>query len=319
MDKLTSSILKIFQQNYRQYSPSYNEIKKIIDDDPPRDIKNRKSILRIINNVDEYYKSKAKQQEDAEKEEAELNAYNSSIHNTEAKDLKMDYLPSNRVLDNNINPIALPPLPKQFGFTPPSSPKELMETTTDYWEHLIVIDSKDRDFDRFTSPNNYVIDFSPGSYVASTERKGYIKRGFHNIVSVELVSCFFLDTSSDVLASDNSAPPPYVILEIPELQSNLHGTNETINNGLDMLTTYVSQGNYKYFNLPFDGGTESRVKTFEPRISLNRITIRFKLPDGTYYSFGDNDATTSTVNQIVLRIRQLRHMTTTSFLHKENS
>ena len=91
-----------------------------------------------------------------------------------------------------------------------------MDTTTEYWEHIIVIDSKDRDKNRFDLPNNFVIDFSPDAYTSANERKGYIRRGFHNVVSVEVISCCFLDTSGEGDSSDTSNPP-LCNFEIPNI------------------------------------------------------------------------------------------------------
>ena len=50
-----------------------------------------------------------------------------------------------------------------------------------------------------------------------------------------------------------------------------------------------------YFKEYSRNGAERFIKKFHPRISLNRLTIRFRKPDGTLYDFG-NEITTSNAN-----------------------
>lgn len=325
IEKLANHVLEVFQKNYIQYSPNYQEIYSLIEQDPPATL-NQNSVLRIIRTVRQFYEAKLDKEMPLKRDVTpqfnqndEIKPSNVTIHPVlEMKD-NNNLVPSNRVLDGNTNPIALPP-PINGGFHPPTKPVELMDTTTECWEHIIVIDSKDRDLNRFNEPNNFVIDFSPASYTSDNERKGYIKRGFHNVISVEVLSCCFLDTSSELDSSDTTNPPPYVILEIPELSNNIHGTNDELSKGFDILTTYSTQGNYKYYNLPTNWGPTSFVKQYEPRISINKLTIRYKLPDGSYYNFGDtNNSNILTVNKLVLKIKQMKHRISTTFLHKENS
>jgi hypothetical protein len=330
LHNLTETVLNVFQEYNIQYTPQYNEIYQIIQKDPPVNW-NPDSILRIIKTVRQYYENKQEKLMPYKIEplsqfdqQDEIKPSNVSIH--PVLDLKLNkmegmgnIIPSNRVLDNNINPIVLPP-PQDGGFTPPHKPEELMDTSLEYWEHILIIDSKDRDLERFVTPNNFTIDLSPDAYTSTTERKGYIKRGFHNVVSAEVIGCMFLDTSSEGDSSDTTSPPAYVILEIPELSSNVHGTNDELSNAFDILTTYSAQGNYKYYKLPNNLGPMSIVKKYEPRITLAKLTIRYKLPDGSYYNFGsDNNGNATTVNKVIIKIKQLKHRITTTFLHKENS
>lgn len=320
---LTETVYDVFSKNYIQYTPTYPEIYKIIESDPPATI-NSDTVLRVITTVKRYYENKLENQIPQVEildpyENEKIKPSNSNIIQKELKLEKSDLSPSNRYLDNNRNPVALPP-PIEGGFTVPGKAEEIMDTNTDLFHSYIVIDSKDRDTERFSAPNNFTIDLSPDAYTSTTERKGYIKRGFHNIVSIELISCIFLDTSAEPDSSDTSSPPPYIVLEIPELSRNLYGTNDTLSTGFDILSTYLLQGDYKHFNIPLNSGPQSIVHKYEHRINLNKLTVKYKLPNGDLYDFGDNNnANTNTVNQIVFKITQLKHHMTTSFLHKENS
>jgi len=80
------------------------------------------------------------------------------------------------------------------------------------------------------------------------------------------------------------------------------------------------QGDYKHYNLPLNFAPVSLIKKFEPRISIHKLTIQFKLPNGNYYAFGENNNdNVNTVNKIILKVKQLKHSISTTFLHKENS
>jgi hypothetical protein len=321
--KLTETVYDLFNVHYIQYSPSYQEIYKIIEKDPPGNI-NSNTVLRVITTVKRYYEEKMEKQTPKIEpvdhfEYEEIKPSNDNIIVNELKLEKSDLSPSNRYLDNNRNPIALPP-PVNGGFQVPSKAEEIMDTSTNLWHSYVVIDSKDRDTERFETPNNFTIDLSPDSYTSGNERKGYIKRGFHNIVSIELISCIFMDTSGEVDSSDATNPPAYVILDMPELSRSLYGTNDDISTGFDILTTYTTQGNYKYFDSPVGGGLHSIVHKYDHRINLNKLTVKFKLPNGDLYDFGaGNNSNTNTVNKIILKITQMKHQISTSFLHKENS
>jgi hypothetical protein len=324
IQKLTETVYEMFNKHYIQFSPSYSEIYNIIETDPPVNL-NSETVLRVITTVKRYYEDKIESQTPKieslnDFEYGEIKPANSNVVTNNLKLDKTDIGPSNRYLDNNQNPIALPP--PEDGFEVPSKPKDIMDTSIEKVVSYVVIDSKDRDLERFPSPNNYTIDLSPGGYTSDNERKGYIRRGFHNIFSIELISCTILDTSAEVDSSDTTNPPPYVILEIPELSRNrnMYGTNDTLSDGFDILTTYFSQGGYKYFKIPLNGGLQSIIHKYDNGINLNKLTLQFKLPNGDLYNFGETyDSATYTVNNIILKITHKEHQISTTFLHKENS
>lgn len=320
---LTGVVLDIFSKNYVNFSPTYQEIYKIIEKDPPH-YYNEDSVLRIVTTVRRYYENKMEKEmpkiEPLNQFSSNDNVIpsNTNVINDELTLDKTSIRPSNRLLDGNLNPIALPP--PLDGFEVPYKPKELMSTNIDSWVSYLVIDSKDRDMDIYTTPNDFTIDLTPNAYQTNNERKGYIRRNFHNVMSVEVISCMFLDTSAEPDSSDNTNPPSYVILEIPELSRNMYGTNDTLNNGFDIFTTYNTQGGYKYYKLPLNYGLSSLIHKYESGIALNKLTFRYKLPNGDLYNFGANNNTnTNTINNILLKITHKKHVISTTFLHKENS
>jgi hypothetical protein len=178
----------------------------------------------------------------------------------------------------------------------------------------LIIDSKDRDFDMSPYPNSYTIKFSPPNFNNSDIKPGYIDRTFHNVESIELVKCGLLNTADQGDASDNSSPPAYISLEIDEFKTQHHSTNQGLRQTITILDTHTSQNNYKYFNLLY--GDLCAVVKFNPRITLDKLTIRFKLPNGELYNFGEaNKNSTTTVNFLVLKVTYLEKNLQTDFFN----
>jgi hypothetical protein len=176
----------------------------------------------------------------------------------------------------------------------------------------LVIDSKDRDFNMSPYPNAYTIKFSPPTFSNTDSRSGFIDRTFHNVESIELVKCGFMNTSDLEDASDNTNSPAYISVEIDELQTQHYSTNSALNQTITILDSYTLQNNYKHFNLFYnDVGS---VVTFNPRITLDKLTIKFKLPNGELYNFGEaNKNSRATVNFLVFKITYIEKNLQTDF------
>ena len=198
-----------------------------------------------------------------------------------------------------------------------------MKTEERPFVYNIVIDSKDRDRVKYPNPASFVIDFSPpesqgGS--AGDINKGYISTAFGNIISCELLDITLLDTSVECDSSDSAGAGnvyPYIILDLPELGTNYYGTNDELSRAFTTLTTYETVNGYKHYNINAINSNQTVTKVYNPRINLNRLTIRLKLPDGTLYSFGaGNNASTATVVKVSFRITTLQKNLATSFINK---
>lgn len=145
---------------------------------------------------------------------------------------------------------------------------------------LISINSKDRDKKIWKCPNEYSISFAP----QSGQKLGYINRAFDNVVSVQLVSAIFPKNCKN---GDNLEDYPYIILEIDELGSNYNGTDDFTSKAFAQLTFDLDLGKYK--KLVTRNDIEYK-KNFNPRVSLNKFTLRIKTPDGKLYNFGNKDS-----------------------------
>lgn len=200
--------------------------------------------------------------------------------------------------------------------------KDLLNPEERPFIYNIVIDSKDRDFTKYMSASNFVIDFSPpmSQNGVGNINTGYISTAFGNIISCELLDIILLDTSAECDASDSigsGTAPPYIILEIPELGTNYYGTNDNLSRCFATLTSYHLQDGYKHYNINGENSNHTIIKVYNPRINLNRMTIRLKMPDGTLYSFGaDGNTSTKTVFKLSFRITTLQKNLSTGFINK---
>lgn len=186
------------------------------------------------------------------------------------------------------------------------------------FDYNIVIDSKDRDYTKYASPNGFVIDFSPPSGSSSEINTGYVNRAFGNIIRCELINVIILDTSEEEDSTDTTGSKiPYLLLDIEELGNNFEGTNDVINKSFAMLTNYTLSSGYKHYLLNSVHSDLTTKKVYNPRINLNRMTVKLKKPDGSLYNFGSvNDENTDTVIKLSFRITTLQKNLGTKFINK---
>jgi hypothetical protein len=201
--------------------------------------------------------------------------------------------------------------------------KDLLHPEERPFIYNIIIDSKDRDTVKYPNPASFVIDFSPPESQGGTSgdiNRGYISIAFGNIISCELLDIILLDTSTENDSSDSTTAGntiPYIILDIQELGTNYYGTNDELSRCFATLTSYELLNGYKHYNINAINSNHTIAKVYNPRINLNRMTIKLKLPDGTPYSFGSaNNTNTDTVIKISFRITTLQKNLSTGFINK---
>jgi hypothetical protein len=194
--------------------------------------------------------------------------------------------------------------------------KDLLKEDTSEWTYYLVIDSKDRDINIYKSPNEYTIRFSPPSFNSKDARTGFVDRIMHNVKSIELIKCGFLDTSElDDSSDSGNNNPAYIMLEVEEFGTNHNGTNQYLNKSLAILDTFEKQDNYKYYKVMYDD--KPMINKFNPRVTIDKMTIRFRLPDGSLYNFGStNNTNTSTVNYVVFKITVVQRFLETQYLNQ---
>ncbi len=180
----------------------------------------------------------------------------------------------------------------------------------------ICIDSKDRDFNLNNSPNQLSFKFLSPNFTNDDVRGGFINRRFQNVISIELVRVIIKNTNSLDDASDNISVPPYLILEIDEIDKSLSGSNDYLNKASFILDFYETIGGYRYY---IRNSLGTFTHTFESKINLNKLTISLRLPNGDLYSFGsDNDTSTDTLFYLTFKITRLRKNLISSHLENSN-
>lgn len=200
--------------------------------------------------------------------------------------------------------------------------KNFMEEERNEFEHRIIIDSKDRDFDAHPKPNEYTISLGIPHIPFDKEvkeKKGYLTRNYQDVVSIELLQVVIRDTSSVSNASDNPDVPAYLLIEIEEVGSIYEGTNQALSKSFAKLQYYElsDHGSTKYRNYAI--GEEEFKKIFKPRRNLNRLTIRILNIDGELYSFGDDvDSSSVSYNSFIFKIVTLQKNFVSTFIDKTN-
>ena len=159
--------------------------------------------------------------------------------------------------------------------------EELFERNTRNTTHYVAIDSRDRDRKIWPNSNEFRITFAPSSgAIFDNKDIGFINRDFSNVCSVQLVSVIIPRFSVDGDCIDTY---PYLLLEIDELGGIYDGTNSYTSKAFCKITFDTVVGKYVHFS---PQNYEPFIKEFNPRISLSRLTIRFKKPNGKLFDFG---------------------------------
>ena len=140
--------------------------------------------------------------------------------------------------------------------------------------YLVSIDSADRDATAFPTPSDFTVQFG------RSDTTGLL-RAFVDVSSVELVSVVVPKHTVD---GDNVDDFPYLLLEIPEIGGAYQGTNMHTTRAFAKVRFADDLGAYREYRTT-DAG-ERFVKQFDPVRSLDKLTIRFRRPDGTKYDFG---------------------------------
>jgi hypothetical protein len=159
-----------------------------------------------------------------------------------------------------------------------SENNQLFEKDTKEKIYYISIDSNDRDLKKWPNPNHYQINFEPNSFSNNEKMTGFINKSFNNVKSVEMIESIIPIRSN---SGDNYKLLPYILLEVEELGSVYQGTNDYISQTFSKLIFEKVIGSYCYSSNNF-----SIKKIFNPRIALNKFTVRFRKPNGKLYNFG---------------------------------
>lgn len=196
--------------------------------------------------------------------------------------------------------------------------KNFMEEQTKEFEHRIIIDSKDRDYNASSSSANFNISFGSTNLGSGNEKKGVISRVFEELVSIELTEFIMKDTRGVANASDTNSTPPYLLLQIDELGSCYEGTNNNLNKAFARLCDFeeLEMGNGVKFR---EYQCENFIKVFNPRRNITKLSIRLLKNDGSEYSFGDgDDEITDTMVTLGFKLVVLKKNYVSNYIDKTN-
>lgn len=161
---------------------------------------------------------------------------------------------------------------------PQNDESGMMETDVKLVSTVVIIDSKDRNTEKWSSINPFGISFGyPSGTKAGDSQsfKGYLDKVVNNVYEIELIEAIIPVSTYN---GDNLALYPYLLLEIDELGSNFTGSNQYINKSFAKISFFEKNGNYYYYK---KDDNNLNKKIFSPRISLNKLTFTLKTPDGT--------------------------------------
>ena len=173
-------------------------------------------------------------------------------------------------------------------------------------EIYLVIDSKDRNINKYKYANDYIIDLR--------------NKNLNNIYAIELAEVILLNTEEKPMSSDNLNKPPYLLLELTNLSNDTNnlitinnndinednnekdedsylGSYKKYNNAFTILSHYEKINNYKYYK------KLNVTKKYKNPINIDEIGVRFRLPSGKLFNFGDeaNDSI-YTVSLLIFKI-----------------
>lgn len=173
------------------------------------------------------------------------------------------------------------------------SDDHLFEKDTKENVYNLLLDTKDRDKKTYPDINHFSFSFG-GHNVFSKDKEnvGYINRNFNNVKCAELIEVIIPRGTEK---GDNYQLYPYLLIDIEEFGNTFQGTNESLSNAFGKISFGKVIGNYAYYNAPKDNQLK---KYFNPRISLSKMTVRIKKPDGELFNFGSHILDHSNISDI---------------------
>jgi hypothetical protein len=145
-------------------------------------------------------------------------------------------------------------------------------------EHVVIIDSRDRDRTVYPAPAYYVVALN----ATDTTAKPHLSRGFKNVLTVEV-----LEITLPIAGSANTPfdRHPYLLLQIDELDNTLDGTNTTLRKSIAKIYPKDIRGNdWVHVTLNY-----RKIYNRNTLGNLNKLTVRIVDPDGNLFDFGDDN------------------------------
>lgn len=180
---------------------------------------------------------------------------------------------------------------------------DLFNKEVEEYDYYIIIENG------FKNSSGVYTIFDPSNTVQTV----LLDRTFNNIVKADLVECIIKNNTGSSYETDPSGTP-FVIVEVDEFGSNYESNNSNVAKAFKTLSYYVdcntgtTQRHYTDLANDID-------KYFNPRKTIDTITLRFKKPDGTNFIFSGSSITTATY-WLTFKITCLERRLKTSYINK---
>lgn len=154
-------------------------------------------------------------------------------------------------------------------------------------EHTLLIDSRNRNRNTYINPSQFVVKIDSGSGDNPT-----IYHKYKNISQIFL---------TNVVLPKRIVSYPYLVLDIPELQSvNIGGTNQLLQNGFAVLIPEHHQNDGDFVNCTIQYMDYHKHNYYPPLASLPQtLTITLYEPNGTMANLGTDNSLPSPVKDTV--------------------
>lgn len=190
-------------------------------------------------------------------------------------------------------------IPEPIMEKPPISHNTLTPTLS-HKTYYVLVDSKDRNVERWANNNPFQFSLGPSSVnLMSESQHNSVYRSFSDVHCV---------TVKKVIIPSIDLTYPYLLLNINELGSNVNGTNDDMNNAFGHLTIPVVYNGYAHYNYEESyetiielGQTTHMTKIFSPRIEISKLTFDIKAPDGTSIEFPEDKSVVVELQIVCLR------------------
>lgn len=160
-----------------------------------------------------------------------------------------------------------------------STVKKNINPKIDFKNFYILIDSKDRNKNSWSTNNPFQFDLQPSSIdVTANNMNNSINKKFSDIHSITIKQIILPKIDMDI---------PYLLINIQEIGGNINISNNSASNCFGYLTNPKIIGDYMYYS--FEDYHDSHLtKVFESRIELSKLTISFLKPNGKLIEFDNN-------------------------------
>jgi hypothetical protein len=145
-------------------------------------------------------------------------------------------------------------------------------------DHVLVIDSKDRDTRVYTAANCFTMD---------------LQRPIMDVNYVELLGCCILDDKEAI-----GDVQPYLLLVLDELGSTIECTNVEVSKAFAILREYVVLDGFRHYKID-----PHMTKEYPMKLNITRLTVKVKKANGDICEFKKTDSPTITTTiQIMVRL-----------------